>query len=99
MNNNNENSKIEICFDGWRNSRDEHRDSYTKDVVVKIRHYVRIVRRNRRGYGREGIRAHTTHKEGFHKQGMNIQDTRTYKQGLHTGDTILNAFVKGEVHG
>ena len=28
-----------------------------------------------------------------------LQDTKTHKQGLHTGDTISNAFVKGEVHG
>ena len=28
-----------------------------------------------------------------------LQDTRIQKQGLHTGDTNSNAFLKGEVHG
>ena len=37
----------------------ENKGQGPMSVVVKIRHYVRIVRRNRRGSGREGFDAHT----------------------------------------
>ena len=63
-------------------------------VVVKIRHYVRIVRQNRRGYGREGNRAHThnTRKAYTNKarvwaspnEPLVTKQTNARDKGLHT---------------
>ena len=52
--------------------------------VVKIRHYVRIVRWNRGGYGREGnrVHAHNTSKAYINKARVFEQDQEELEENM-----------------
>ena len=96
----------------WSYCFERHSLSMWHVDVAKIHHYVQIVRRNRRGYGLEGIRAHTHNTIAQYfcekERGMGkCKSTSSHKTNKRTrgslthihGTNIRTCSWKGEVHG